>query len=44
MLILLKPKIDFKSSKMYSFNQKNKEIVDKTFDKLYKQKKMIWLN
>ena len=41
MLISLKLKINFKSLRIYSFNQKNKEIINKTFDKLYKQKKMI---
>ena len=44
MLINFKFNVVIKSIKIYSLNQRNREIVDITFDKLHAQKKMHFIN
>ena len=44
MPIPLKPGVDSKLSRVYPFGQKDREIIDEIFDKLYKQGKMTWSN
>ena len=40
MPIPLKPDTLFKSTRVYSIDQKNREVINKTFDKLHKQEKI----
>ena len=40
MLISLKSDSEFKPFRIYSVNQKNKNVIDKTFDKFHDQDKM----
>ena len=42
MSISLKPNVVIKSVKIYSVKQKDKKIIDVTFDKLHQQGKMTW--
>ena len=42
MSISLKSDAVTKSTKIYSVGQKNKKIIDVTFDKLHQQRKMTW--
>lgn len=44
MPIPLKPGVDSKPSRVYPLGQKDKEIIDETFDKLHQQGKMTWSN
>ena len=43
MFINLKTNAITKSTKIYSFEYKNKKIINKTFNKLHKQKKMRYI-
>ena len=43
MFINLKSDVTIKSFKIYSFDQKDKEIVNITFDKLHAQDKMHYI-
>ena len=40
MLISLKLNLTFKSFRIYFVNQKNKNVINETFNKLYNQNKM----
>ena len=40
MFIFLKSDVAFKSSRIYFINQKNKNVIDETFNKLYNQDKI----
>ncbi|KAF6235022.1 hypothetical protein HO173_006649 [Letharia columbiana] len=42
MPIPLKPDATFKPAKVYPVGQKDKEVIDATFDKLHDQGKMTW--
>ena len=43
MSIIFKSNVVFKSTKIYSFDHKNKKLVDKIFDKLHEQDKMRYI-
>ena len=44
MLIFFKSDSEFKSSRVYLVNQKDKNVINETFNKLYNQDKMQWIN
>ena len=44
MFIFFKSNVAFKSFRVYFVNQKNKNVINKTFNKLYDQGKMQWIN
>lgn len=44
MPIPLKPGVESKPARVYPVGQKDREVIDETFDKLHKQGKMTWSN
>ena len=44
MLIFFKSNVTFKSSRVYFINQKDKNVINETFNKLHNQDKMQWIS